>query len=920
MAEKKYPSRVQHKSGTSEEWGLATNFKPLEGELLVYTDAGGTDKDGKSIPQLKIGDGSTLVANLPFVGSKETEHAESAESAKEAEHATSADTATNANHAVSADTASVATTADKVKNSLTFKRDSTTIHSYNGSAAKTITFKAGSNVTLSSTTSGTLTINATDTTYSAATSSNLGLVKSGGDVTVNSDGTMSVSDDSHNHVISNVDGLQTALDGKADAEHTHSSYVNQNAFSNFTVGSTTIAADTTTDTLTFVAGSNITLTPDATNDKITIAATDTIYNHPTHNPADIGLYKVQVDDEGHVISTTAVAKSDITALGIPSTNTTYKAATSSKLGLVKSGGDVTVGTDGTMTVTDDSHAHIISNIDGLQSALDAKSATTHNHTGVYDPINSASGALADAKEYTDDKIAELVGTAPDTLNTLQELAAAIEADQTAIDVLNTTAANKADKDHTHTITANATDGIFNLTGTSGTNAVTYAVAPYTSAAAGKFDTSTTAPSGTSRLNWGGYLYATKLYSGGKEVSVSGHGHAISDVTSLQSTLDGKAESSHTHNYAGSSSAGGAATSAEKADKLSSSRTISLVGDVTGSGSFDGSSNLSITATVADDSHNHIISNVDGLQSALDGKADASHTHSSYVNQNAFSNVKVGSVTVAADNTTDTLTLVAGSNVTLTPDATNDKITIAATDTVYTHPTHDAHDLALYKVAVDDEGHVIDVATVEKSDITALGIPAQDTTYSAAGTSLGLVKSGGDVTISSGVITVNDDSHNHVIDNIDGLQTTLDGKSDTTHTHTNASMGQGYATCPTAATSTAKVATLSGYTLVTGGIVSIRFTYAVPANSSLNITGTGAKAIYSNGSPILAGDISGGTLATFIYDGTRYHLIATDYSSRAGTLAYKEVSTLSTNLSNNYYNKTTIDSMLTSIVIDDGSID
>lgn len=53
-----------------------------------------------------------------------------------------------------------------------------------------------------------------------------------------------------------------------------------------------------------------------------------------------------------------------------------------------------------------------------------------------------------------------------------------------------------------------------------------------------------------------------------------------------------------------------------------------------------------------------------------------------VNQNAFSNVTVGSTTIAADSKTDTLTLAAGSNVTLTPDATNDKVTIAATDTTY----------------------------------------------------------------------------------------------------------------------------------------------------------------------------------------------------------------------------------------------
>ena len=70
---------------------------------------------------------------------------------------------------------------------------------------------------------------------------------------------------------------------------------------------------------------------------------------------------------------------------------------------------------------------------------------------------------------------------------------------------------------------------------------------------------------------------------------------------------------------------------------------------------------------------------------VDGKhasdfAASSHTHSAYVNQNAFSNVVVGSTTVAADSATDTLTLVAGSNVTITPDATNDKITIASTNT------------------------------------------------------------------------------------------------------------------------------------------------------------------------------------------------------------------------------------------------
>ena len=66
----------------------------------------------------------------------------------------------------------------------------------------------------------------------------------------------------------------------------------------------------------------------------------------------------------------------------------------------------------------------------------------------------------------------------------------------------------------------------------------------------------------------------------------------------------------------------------------------------------------------------------------------SHEHTAYENQNAFSNIKVGTTTVAADAPTDTLELAAGSNITITPDTTNDKITISATNTNTAH-THSA---------------------------------------------------------------------------------------------------------------------------------------------------------------------------------------------------------------------------------------
>ena len=79
----------------------------------------------------------------------------------------------------------------------------------------------------------------------------------------------------HTHEISDVNNLQTELNNKADKEHTHD-YASK-AFKSVVVGGTTITADNHEDSLELVAGSNITLTGNATNDKVTISAKDTTY-------------------------------------------------------------------------------------------------------------------------------------------------------------------------------------------------------------------------------------------------------------------------------------------------------------------------------------------------------------------------------------------------------------------------------------------------------------------------------------------------------------------------------------------------------------------------------------------------------------------------------------------------------------------
>ena len=114
-----------------------------------------------------------------------------------------------------------------------------------------------------------------------------------------------------------------------------------------------------------------------------------------------------------------------------------------------------------------------------------------------------------------------------------------------------------------------------------------------------------------------------------------------------------------------------------------------------------------------------------------------------------------------------------------------------------------------------------------------------------------------------------------------LGRSYDVDTNTNTTYTNASLGQGYSTCSTAASTTAKEAILSGYSLTTGGIVTIKFTNEVPANATLKIKtsstsslGT-AKPIYYQGAAITDGVIKAGDTATFMYDGTQYQLISID---------------------------------------------
>lgn len=163
--------------------------------------------------------------------------------------------------------------------------------------------------------------------------------------------------------------------------------------------------------------------------------------------------------------------------------------------------------------------------------------------------------------------------------------------------------------------------------------------------------------------------ALETVASGKANAV--HTHAISDVTGLQSALDGKAASSHGTHVSFDS------TNKPKMDGTAAFGTSSKVARADHVHPTD----TSRASKTEFDSHNsdttkHITSTERTNWNAAKTHADSAHAPSNaQPNQNAFSNIKVGSTTIAADTTTDTLTFV-GSNVSITTDATNDKVTFS----------------------------------------------------------------------------------------------------------------------------------------------------------------------------------------------------------------------------------------------------
>ena len=164
-------------------------------------------------------------------------------------------------------------TALKNPNSLTLKYNGTTSYSYDGSAAKTLNIKPGSNVSVAGDTSGNITISATDTVYTLPTaSSTLGGVKTTSTVT-------STSGLTATPIINGVPYYK---------DTTYTSLKNPNALTVQYNGTSSYTYDgSAAKTLNIKPGSNVSVTGDASGN-ITIAATNTTYSSMSESEANTG--------------------------------------------------------------------------------------------------------------------------------------------------------------------------------------------------------------------------------------------------------------------------------------------------------------------------------------------------------------------------------------------------------------------------------------------------------------------------------------------------------------------------------------------------------------------------------------------------------------------------------------------------------
>lgn len=547
MATKTLTTRIALKTDTTANWSAST-LVLLKGEQAIEIPESGEYK-------LKIGDGVNTFKDLPYVAMTPTE----------------------------------------IKNLI------------NSGAVQTVSLSSGTN-------NGTVKL-----TVDGVATDNIAVKGLGSAAYTNSNAYATAG---HGHSISGVSGLQAALDSKSAVGHTHDDrYYTESemntklagkANSSHTHGSGDI---TSLDASKLTGTINIERLPAGALERCVIVADDTarlklttkdVQKGDTVKVTATGKMYFVIDDsklsteDGYTVYTAG------TATSVPWSGVTGKPSTFTPSAHTHTIANITGLQNALNGKANSSHTHSIDNVTGLQAALDGKSNTNHGHTSITTYGVNTIGKVADdtvanwaSKNnsihfYTTDK---LLNGQPSQYGFLFNMAqgeselhqiwaahgGSLYHRYGNVNGIETTWREILDSSNYTNYTV--TKGGSGATGTWGISITGNAATALK--CTGNAATATVADS--AKACTGNSATATKLATARKIGNASFDGSADITLSAI-----GAASSGHTHNYAGSSSVGGAANSAVK---LSTARAFSITGGATAAAvSFDGSAAVALNVT------------------------------------------------------------------------------------------------------------------------------------------------------------------------------------------------------------------------------------------------------------------------------------------------------------------------------------
>ena len=478
------------------------------------------------------------------------------------------------------------------------------------------------------------------------------------------------------------------------------------------------------------------------------------YTHPSFTQRAAGLYKITVNNQGHVSAATAVAKSDIIALGIPAQDTTYSEATTSK--------------DGLMSSEDKTK------LDGIDSGANnyTHPSYTQRSSGLYKITVDGSGHVSGATAVTKSDITALGIPAQDT-NTTYTVATTSKdglmssEDKTKLDGI-ASGANKTVVDSS--LSSSSTNPVQNkvinsaLAGKVPTSRTVNGKALSSNIVLSASDVSAIPSSqkgtagGVASLDSSGFILSSQLPPSVDEIL---EGYLYNNTFYEDEEHDVEIDAHSSKIYVDLSNnltyrwSGTAYVEISKSLAIGETSSTAYRGD-RGKIAYDHSqaAHARTDATnVADSSTNGNI--------LVNGSQVNVYTHPSYTQRSsglykitvdgsghvsgatAVTKSDITALGIPAQDTNTTYSVATTSKDGLMSSEDKTKLDgIATGANKYTHPSYTQKSSGLYKITVDGSGHVSGATAVTKSDITDLGIPAQDTntwialkgaTSSAAGT-------------------------------------------------------------------------------------------------------------------------------------------------------------------------------------------